>query len=249
MIECTNMKFFRASVVKHLSAGSDMIKVRILPDMLGAADEDLPTYAMFDGSSVIRGTSEEDTNDPYLATQVWVIATSDYKLGYVFCLANEEYSIDTDEVNEPYGYYGLLKQVASLGLDTNSFDYKELSVLYSNNKLFTLYSKSNDKKSVSPGVSLDVVNSRTGERAYFISSGTTLALMQGEILARVGAPKEYDSHIKITSNLIQIVSNNIEIYGREHTSLGKHGLKVVGITGAPSAVDGSPIIGFDDLVM
>ena len=36
MIEATNMNFYRASIVKHLGAGTDMMKVRILPNMLGA---------------------------------------------------------------------------------------------------------------------------------------------------------------------------------------------------------------------
>lgn len=249
-MKATELKFYRGSIAENMKIGSDMLKIRVLPDMKNTPVDELPSYPMFDATKIIRGVSEEDTKDSSIATQVWLLATEDFKIGFVFAEAVEETSTNDTAVDIPYNFNGLFKHLSLMNLDTNSVDYRELKVLYTNNRFQSLYANYvSGKKSVDKCDYIDIVNIRTGERWWVMGTGTAFAFMQNKIVLRVGSPNKDHSKIEMDASHIDMVANNISLYGRKHTSLGKHGMKVTGILGSPTAVDGSPLIGFDDLTM
>ena len=245
------LKFRRGAIYSNNKIGSDVLTIRILPDMVGWKKEDLPKYPMFNPTQLIKGVSEEDTKDPTKATQVWVICTDDFKIGFVMAESMEEYDTSVKKILEPYNYKQLFTHVRRQNLNTNSFDYAELKVLFNNQSFVNLYNDKgiSSKGGVATATAMDVINVRTGERWYMMQSGTAISIFQNQIYLRVGSPNKKSSTISMTPNKIEIVANEISIYGRKKTALGKHGFKVCGILGAPTAVDGSPIVGFTDVTM
>ena len=246
------LKFYRGSIARNMKSGSDMLKIRVLPNMKNTPIDDLPAYPMFDATKVLHGVSEEDTKDTALATQVWLLATDDFKIGFIVCEAVEETSTNDDAVDVAYNFNGLYKHLSLMNLNTNSVDYRELKVLYTNNRFQTMYANyvpSSKNKSVKNSDYIDVVNIRTGERWWVMGSGTAFAFMQNKIVLRCGSPNDKHSKISMDPSNIEMVADTITIYGRKNTSLGKHGMNVVGMLGAPTAVDGSPLVAFEDLTM
>lgn len=245
------LKFRRGAIYSNNKIGSDMLTIRILPDMVGWKKEDLPKYPMFTPTQIIKGVSEEDTKDPTKATQVWVICTDDFKVGFVMSESMEEYDTAANKILSPYNFKQLFTHIRRQNLNTNSFNYAELRVLFNNQALVDLYNNKgiSSKGGVVTATAMDVVNVRTGERWYMMQSGTAVSILQNQINLRVGSPNKKSSVISMTPNKIEIIANEISLYGRKKTALGKHGFKVCGILGAPTAVDGSPIVGFHDVTM
>lgn len=245
------MHFYRGQIVQNMYKKSDMLRIRILPDMVGANKEDLPLFPMFNPTMVIKGVSEEDTKDASMATQVWVLATDDFTTGYVVAEANQQYPTTSISTVDPYGFSTLYTHASRMKLNTNSLNYNEIRVMFYNSRFKDLYTVEGieTKNGVATADYIDAVNVRTGERWWMNSSGTAIAFMQSKIVLRVGSPDSDPSVIDMDTSHIRIESDNISIHGRKHTSLGRHGMKVCGILGAPTAVDGSPIIGFPDMTM
>ena len=225
----TQLYFRRAVIYDNLTAKTDMLRVRVIPDMIGYKPDDLPYYPFFDSTQVIKGVSEKDS-DITKATQIWVICTNDNKVGWVLGFATSQYSSRTTKVSEPWPFSAFKSQVMRCHLDKNFAKYDELKVLFSNHSLVNSYD-----------------DAGTGDRVMMLQSGTTFALTQNQIYMRVGSPDQDVSFIKITAGAIEITSNQVILYGRNKTSLGKHGMKVCGMLGAPTAVDGSPIVPLMDI--
>lgn len=239
----TSLIFRRASLVSNGRIGSDVMTMRILPDMIGLNQKDLPKYAPMNPGTLFKGPSEEDAHgDVDNSAKYWVLCTPDFKIGWVFCEANNEYSIESTKTRAPYMYKNIYTHLRRLHLTTSSFRYPELKILQTNSKHVDLYNKIGTKGKKKTAISYDILNVRTGERWIFLESGTSLALMQDGIALRVGAPNKDHSFITMTPDKIQIISNNVEIWGRNKTSFGKHGYQICGMLGAPTAVDGSPLL-------
>lgn len=239
----------RGIIYSNMSIKSDMLKIRILPDMTNCAEEDLPNYACYNPTTMIKGVAEKDTRDPSLATQVWVICTSDFLVGWVLGEANQQYTIEDDKVSDPWGFNAFKNHLLRVHLNTKSAEYSELKVLFSNSRFVDVYSEAGlwDNNNPPTAVGLDVVNIRTGERYMMLQSGTTLALTQDTIYMRVGSPDKKNSFIRMTAGSIEMTADNVAIYGRKATSLGKHGMHVAGMLGASTAVDGSPLVPLQDI--
>lgn len=242
----TQLYFRRAVIYDNLTAKTDVLRVRVIPDMIGYKPDDLPYYPFFDSTQVIKGVSEKDS-DITKATQIWVICTNDNKVGWVLGFATSQYSSRTTKVSEPWPFSAFKSQVMRCHLDKNFAKYDELKVLFSNHSLVNSYDDAGINGAQATAISLDVVNVRTGDRVMMLQSGTTFALTQNQIYMRVGSPDQDVSFIKITAGAIEITSNQVILYGRNKTSLGKHGMKVCGMLGAPTAVDGSPIVPLMDI--
>ena len=245
--ESTVLYFRRASLVSNSKIGSDLVQVRILPDMVGIPKEECPWYAPFNPSELFRGPSEEDADgNTDNSLQLWVVCTEDFKTGWVFGEANLEYHIQSKKVDAPYAYKSLYSHLRRLKMGkTDGFKYPELKILNTNSKHVDMYNaigKKNDNTK-----SYDIMNVRTGERWMFMDSGVSFAMQRDGITLRVGSPNMDHSFIRITNSKIEIVSNQIVIWGKNNTSLGKHGYHVVGMLGAPTAVDGSPLIPMLDM--
>lgn len=238
----SQLKIKRAILYDNMTAKSDMLKVRVLPDMVSYAEEDLPNYSCFNPTTVIKGVAEKDTRNMSTATQLWVVCTDDFLVGWVLMEAQDQYNIEDSKVTGAWGFNTFKTHLLRCHLSTDSAVYSELKVLFNNIKLVSAYNEAGinnaDRKTA---VGLDVVNVRTGERFMMLQSGTTFALTQDQIYLRVGSPDQAVSFIKMTAGSIEITSDNVILYGRKHTSLGKHGMQLAGMLGAPTAVDGSPL--------
>lgn len=243
----------RGIIYSNMSAKSDMLKVRILPDMVSYAEEDLPNYACYNPTMMIKGVAEKDTRDINIATQVWIICTSDFLVGWVLGEANQQYDVEESKVDDPWGFNVFKSHLLRTHLNTKSAEYSELKVLFSNARFVSTYTEAGIGEGSSPAnaVGLDIVNVRTGERYMMLQSGTTFALTQDTLYLRVGSPKDASnnpsSYIRMTAGSIEMVADNISIHGRNATSLGKHGMKVAGMLGASTAVDGSVLVALQDI--
>ena len=243
----TSLHFRIASLYSNQTSNTDMTKVRILPDMIGFEAEDLPSYANFNPTTVVRGVAEDKTKNVNNSTKLWVICTSDFKVGWIVGEATSQYSSYANAVDEPWPFNTFKNHIVRCHLNSNFAKYDELKVLFNNNTFFNKYTDAGIDGSPDTAISLDVVNVRTGERVMMLQSGTTFALTQKQILLRVGSPDSDVSTISMTAGRIEITANEIAIWGKNSTSLGKHGMKLCGMLGAPTAVDGSPIIGLLDI--
>lgn len=247
-VQFKSQLFFRRAVIyDNLSVKSDMLRVRPIPDMIGFAEEDLPMYSSFNPTTIIKGVSEKEAGNISKATQIWIICTDDYRVGWIFSEANQQYAIETKQVDDPWAFNALKTHVMRQHMKTSGVKYNELKVLFSNARMVNQYDTAGIDGSPSTAVGLDVVNVRTGERWMMLQSGTSISLTQNEICLRVGSPDSSPSFLKIKPSGIEMTSDNIAIWGRNATSLGKHGMQVAGMLGAPTAIDGSPLVPLLDI--
>lgn len=248
----TQLYFRRASLYSNSTLNKDKLKVRILPDMVGLDKKELPFYGMFNSTELIHGLAEEDTYDYQKSTKLWVLCTSDYKSGFIFSEDNSDNDISSNKSSISWPFKSFYTHVSRMGLNTNSFNYKELKVIYTNTPYYNMFSVSGvtEKKSIKTAGMIDVTNTRTGERWIMLSSGTCIAIMQDGLHFRVGSPSlDGRSTIDITPNEIYIKSKNI-VLDAEHTSLGRHGMNVAGFQGCiPVAVDGQSIVPLYDVTI
>lgn len=247
--ENSELHIRQAILYDNLAARQDMLTVRILPEMSGLSADLLPNYAYFNPSQVIKGVSEKQSRDVNAATKLWVVCTSDFCTGWVVCEANNQYDTTDTESEDAWGFAKFKEHLLRCRLDTNSADYSELKVLFNNSKTVNLYNEAGIKKndSRSTAISLDIINVRTGERFMLLQSGTMFALTQDQIYFRVGSPDDTNSFIRIQAGSIEMTSDNIILYGRQKTSLGKHGFQLCGMLGAATALDGSPLVPLLDI--
>lgn len=247
--ENSQLFFRRAIIYDNMNAKSDMLRVRPIPDMVGFPEDDLPLYSSFNPTTLVKGVSEKDTGSIDKATQIWIICTDDYKVGWVFGEANQQYAPETKKVDDPWAFNALKTHVLRQHLKESGAKYTELKILFSNARFVNAYDSAGIDDNPSTAVGLDVVNVRTGERWMMLQSGTSISLTQNEICLRVGSPDNSPSFLKIKPSGIEMTSDSIAIWGRNATSLGKHGMRIAGMLGAPTGLDGSPLVPFPDLTV
>lgn len=238
--------FHRGVIYNNQTQNTDMLQIRIIPDMSNIEDPDnnLPYYAPFNPTTIIKGVSEKDSGKESKATQVWVLCTNDFKIGWVFSEANDQYEINEKNVRFPWTFNAFKNHILRQHISTSGWKYEELKVMFSNAPFVRNYDSGGTPETA---VSLDVINVRTGERAIMLQSGTSITIMQKGIKLRAGSPDSSPSIIDITPEKIDMVANTISLWGRNSTSLGKHGMQVPGMLGAPTSVDGSPIVPLLDI--
>lgn len=247
-IEKQSQLFIRRAVIyDNMNYKSDMLRVRPIPDMLGFAESDLPCYPPFNPTSVLKGVSEKQAGKVAGATQIWIICTDDYRVGWVFGEANQQYATEATKVEDPWAFNKFKTHLLRQHITPGNADYKEMKVLFCNARYVNAYDNAGISGSADTAVTIDAVNVRTGERWIMLQSGTSIAIMQDQIDMRVGSPDNSPSFIRIKPKAIDIVTDYLQIYGRQATSLGKHGMYVAGMLGAPTAVDGSPLVPLLDI--
>lgn len=235
--------FRKAVLYSNGKRNTDKLKVRILPDQIGYDAEDLPLLPMFNCTELIHGASEEDTKDLNSATQLWVLVTDDLKNGFVFSEAQATSDVDASKMLTIWPFNAFHTHVSRMGMNTNSFMYDELKVIYTNSPYYTKYQSGGikSKNGVKTAGCIDVTNVRTGERWWMLSSGTCIAMMLDGIHLRAGSPDKDHSTIDMTPTQVYIKAKNVVLDG-EHTSLGRHGMNACAMQGpVPVAVDGQAI--------
>lgn len=244
----SQLQIRRGIIYSNMSVKSDMLKIRILPEMVGYSENDLPNYACYNPTTMIKGIAEKDTKSIDKATQVWVICTEDFLVGWVLGEANQQYSTEDSSIEDPWGFSAFKTHLLRTHLNVKSAKYDELKILFSNARFVDMYNDAGlGSSKPATAIGLDVVNIRTGERFMLLQSGTTFALTQDTLYMRVGSPDQSASFIRMTASSIEITSNNVILYGRTATSIGKHGMHVAGMLGSPSSLDGSPLVPLIDI--
>ena len=240
---------FKVGVIyDNLLSKSDMLRVRILPDMVSYAEDELPTYPYFNPTQVIKGVSEKATRSSDIATKVWVVCTPDFLVGWVMGEANDQYDTSDNTVVDPWNFSKFKEHLLRCHLNTDAAEYGELRVLFNNSKMVNAYNEAGVRNGGrATAIGLDVVNVRTGERFMILQSGTTFALTQDQIYLRVGSPDQSVSFIRIQAGSVEITSDNVILYGRQKTSLGKHGFQLCGMLGAATGLDGSSLVPLLDI--
>lgn len=247
-IEKQSQLFIRRAVIyDNMNYKSDMLRVRPIPDMLGFAEEDLPCYPPFNPTTILKGVSEKQAGTVDKATQIWIICTDDYRVGWVFGEANQQYATEATKVEDPWAFNKFKTHLLRQHIGPSKAAYKEMKVLFSNARYVNAYDNAGISGASTTAITIDAVNVRTGERWIMLQSGTSIAIMQDQINLRVGSPDKGPSSICIKPKSIDIIADNIQLYGRKATSLGKHGMQAVGMLGAATAVDGSPLVPLLDI--
>ena len=258
-----NLIFKKARIYSNCTKGSDMLRVRILPDMEGLEEDLLPYYAPFSPCTIIKGASElelKSSNKATAATVVWCVCTTDFKVGWILFEANSQYGIEDTQVSSPWGFDSFKTQLERMQIVTNA-DYSELRVnlttapisdTFLSAGVTTTATEGGTVGSVKKGTaaSLDVVNVRTGERCIMLQAGTCLFLGQGEIFLRVGNPGQESnqgsdraSTIHMTTDTIDFKAKYIKFHPGAFIKLGDLTSAHIPIMyGASTAVDGTPFV-------
>ena len=242
--DTTELHFYRASIYSNATRHTDKLKVRILPDMVGEDEGKLPIFPMFNSCELIHGVAEDEVHDYKKSTVVWGLATNDFHFGYVFCEAGPESQISAKKSVALWPYSTFFTHISRMNMNTNSFDYKELKVLYHNTPYYNMYQWGNikNKRGLATAGCIDVTNVRTGERWIMLTSGTAIGICQDGLHFRVGSPSKDRATIDMTANKIYIKAQNI-ILDAQHTSLGRHGMNLAGFQGPiPVGVDGQALV-------
>lgn len=240
--DLTTLNFYRGVVYDDGPVGSDMLKIRILPDMENLSEDKLPNYPPFQSDYILKGVSEKEAGSPDKATIVWCLCTSDFKTGYIFGEANNQYSIDDEKVLNPWGFNDFKNHLLRCRLNTDKVEYQDLQVILSNSNQQSLY-KGMGIPGEDLGQSMDVYDLKSGDRYFMMSSGTMVAFKRDTIFLRVGSPDNQPTEIILTPGKLTIVADQIDLWGRENTSLGKSGTQVAHLIGAPTGLDGSVLFG------
>lgn len=252
MLENCELVFRIATLYDNGNKNANKLRVRVLPDMQGWDEEDLPWYPIFNATQDFHGVAEKDSESESFCTQYWVACTKDYKTGYILAEANCQSGNTAEKAATHWGFDTFRTHMSRCGLDVSRVNYKELKVLYSNKRYFDCFDKANMKGGDGWGAAktstvLICTNVRTGDVWIFQGAGNVVCIGQKEFLLRYGSPDQMHSFIEMNSEKIYLKAKNI-VLDAEHTSLGKHGGKLLLTFGmVPFAVDGIACIPAPDI--
>ena len=221
------LKLYKAIIYSTLGPGDD--RLQVLPLVLEGINEsemkNLPRYPSWVKGQVVTGKSiKKDGKDK--ADRVWIVASSDFQVGYVIGKCNA-FGENTSE-KWPYSY-----------------NYREIKdFLYGRQCLpkdFTIenYDRWDVVKMVmtDEGGMIEICNNRNGEWALINTSGSMITIQQQKIYIRTGSPPNPPSSgpagfsaITMTPDKILIKCSNFELDSKK-TILGHNNLM---ITGTPS---------------
>lgn len=241
----TELRLRVATLYKNGNNGSCKLQMRVLPDMLGWKESELPWYPMFSATQDLHGCSEFTGGSQNKATKYWVACTSDYKTGFVITEASSESHTETKKTNsnDSWPFTTFYTHMGRCGLDTSRVKYNELKVLYKNTNLEGSYDKTSSGTlgfgAAKPTVCLIVTNVKSGDIWIMHGSGTTVYIGSGKIYLRAGSPNASHSLIEMTPNQIHISADDIIFDPLLHLSLGKAGGNLCATYGLiPYATDG-----------
>lgn len=227
-----DLKIYRARVIEFGEVGNDMVHCRIIPKHLTVPEnekDNLPWFPPFIKGTVVKCKSEKDDGKAS-AECVWVVATEDFHFGYVLGLANPAGGLDGEGFGpHSYNYNEAMKMVATNGMDTSTFSYEDMQVVF--------FGMTKD------GGILECYNFRTGDFYLITGSGTSIIMKQEQIHIRCGSPNELHSSIDLTPGNISMDADNIIINGKKAVNLGMEGMSVAMIPAdcPPLSVDGISI--------
>jgi len=218
----TDLKLYKARIYSCGKDGDDRVQVRVLPYMADYETSecgDLPRYpALFKGQ-VITGYSELEPNPKTnMADEVFIVATSDWTVGYVLGLANKFHDCSATPYPESYGFLNVQNYLSTRGLD--AIDYEDIYVdMWNNTK---------------DGGFLIMHNFKKGDVYIINASGTCFVMQADKIYLRVGSPNGTSeggnnnafSTATITNTAISFKTKLFDV-DAENVVLGHHGLKLL----------------------
>lgn len=148
--DSNELHLYKAKLYKQLRYGDDRLQVRILPYMADVPEnelDNLPKYPPFFKGEFPNGKSEVEHGKEE-ASLLWVMATSDFTVGYVLGPASY-FPGCADTINKDSWNYPEIKQaIQRSGCITENFDYKDIVIQLrnANSTYIEMYSVSSGYK-------------------------------------------------------------------------------------------------------
>ena len=223
-----DLHVYKAVIYKNLGPNDDRLQVRIIPNMLGIKNEELdslPRYPAFIKGQMITGYTEYDKGIRD-ASRVYVLATSDFTVGYILGLANDFEGNTEAKFKESIHWRSIKSFLTERGIKPDDFEYCDIQIV----------TRTGEKDS---GGLLILYNFRTGDYFILNQSGTFLTIQSDKIVMRVGSPGKPGenvnfSQIKMTGERIEIITPTLDITSPE-VFLGHSGAYLAA-TNAPEGV-------------
>lgn len=223
-----DLHVYKAVIYKNLGPNDDRLQVRIIPNMLNIKNEELdflPRYPAFIKGQMITGYTEYDKGIKE-ASRVYVLATSDFTVGYILGLANEFEGNTEAKFKESIHWRKIKSFLSQRSIKPDDFEYCDIQIV----------TRTSEKDS---GGLLILYNFRTGDYFIINQSGTFLTIQSNRIVMRVGSPGSPGedvnfSQIKMTGERIEIITPTLDITSPE-VFLGHSGAYVAA-TNAPEGV-------------
>ena len=160
------------------------------------------------------------------ASRVYVLATSDFTVGYILGLANEFEGNTEAKFKESNHWRKIKSFLSQRSIKPDDFEYCDIQIV----------TRTSEKDS---GGLLILYNFRTGDYFIINQSGTFLTIQSNRIVMRVGSPGSPGedvnfSQIKMTGERIEIITPTLDITSPE-VFLGHSGAYVAA-TNAPEGV-------------
>ena len=225
-----DLKVYRARIYDCGKDGDDRIQVRIIPYMIEYEDSetgDLPRYPTLFKGNVINGYTEQNPNpQTKQADEVFVLATSDFTVGYVIGLANMFFNCSSIPYQDSYGFLSVQSYLSARGL--HAIEYEDLVV--------------DNWISTDEGGYIEFHNFKTGDKYIINSSGNCLAVLADKIYMRAGNPNGTKnggndnpfSTMTMTNDSINFKTKNFDITA-EKIALGHSGLNVLATVNSQAA--------------
>lgn len=194
-----NLKVYKGIIYKVLGPEDDRLQVKIIPYMKDiSVDEldNLPKYPMFFKGQKITGHDLYTYGDKK-ADFVYVLATSDFTVGYVLGLANEFETQGEAAFTGSASISSVKRYLAQRGALPSEFESSDIVVL--------INSVEKDKGGI-----LALYNYRTGDFFILNSSGTFATIQTDSVMIRAGSPSQ-DGTTKVNSSTIKLTADKIEI--------------------------------------
>ena len=223
-----DLHVYKAVIYKNLGPNDDRLQVRIIPNMLGIKNEELdflPRYPAFIKGQMITGYTEYDKGIKD-ASRVYVLATSDFTVGYILGLANDFEGNTEARFKESIHWRKIKSFLTERSIKPDDFEYCDIQIV----------TRTSEKDS---GGLLILYNFRTGDYFILNQSGTFLTIQSNKIVMRVGSPGSPGenvnfSQIKMTGERIEIITPTLDITSPE-VFLGHSGAYVAA-TNAPEGI-------------
>lgn len=225
----TSLRLYKARIYSSGKDGDDRLQVRVLPYMADyevSECGDLPRYPALIKGQIITGYSELSPNPKTnMADEVFIVATSDWTVGYVLGLANRFHDCSSTPYQESYGFLNIQDYLSTRGLD--AIEYEDIYV--------DMWNSTQD------GGFILMHNFKTGDVYVINASGTCIVMQADKIYLRVGSPNSSDSGgnsgdrstITMTNTAISFKTKLFDV-DAEDVVLGHHGLKVLATLADPA---------------
>lgn len=213
-----NLHLYRAVIHDNCKAGDDRLQVRVLPwmaDIEGEEEENLPKYPPFFRGQAIRGYTEKEPSEKTgAATSVWVLANSDFTVGYVLGPVPPFTGAVDGALQTSWNYQETKSVLATAGATPTDFSYEDCEV------------RTNDEQTF-----IEITSYKSPYHVFMTDKGTMEVIKEEEIflMARAGTkPGDDASYIRITPTKIECKGKTFDLAKSEAVVLGHHGLNALG---------------------